>query len=85
MGHPALDLTSRTAVVVGGTSGIGLALAEGLAQAGANVVPSGRRLELVQSAAHTIQKLGRRSLVATCYAPRPGIPPANTDAPVWDG
>ena len=26
MGHPALDLTSKNAVVVGGTSGIGLAL-----------------------------------------------------------
>ena len=66
MGHPALDLTSRTAVVVGGTSGIGLALAQGLAQAGANVVPSGRRAELVESAVQSIQKSGRRSLVTTC-------------------
>src|SRR5215831_11781402 len=70
MGHRALDLTSRTAVVLGGTSGIGFALAEGLAQAGANVVPSGRRLEHVQAAAQAIQKLGRRSLVATCDVTR---------------
>jgi NAD(P)-dependent dehydrogenase (short-subunit alcohol dehydrogenase family) len=70
MGHPALDLTSRTAVVVGGTSGIGLALAEGLAKAGANVIPSGRRRELVESAAQAIQKLGRKSLVATCDVTR---------------
>jgi len=34
MGHPLLDLTKKTAVVIGGTSGIGLALARGLAQAG---------------------------------------------------
>lgn len=66
MGHPALDLTSRTAVVIGGTSGIGLALAQGLATAGANVVPTGRRAELVQFSAEAIKKLGRRSLAITC-------------------
>jgi NAD(P)-dependent dehydrogenase (short-subunit alcohol dehydrogenase family) len=62
MGHPGLDLTSRTAVVIGGTSGIGLTLAKGLAQAGANVVPTGRRVTLVESAASEIRKLGRKSL-----------------------
>ena len=63
MGHPGLDLTNKTAVVIGGTSGIGLALAKGLAQAGANVVPTGRRTALVESAAAEIERLGRRSLV----------------------
>lgn len=62
MGHPALDLASKTAVVIGGTSGIGLGIARGLAQAGANVVPTGRRAALVQSAAEEIKKLGRKSL-----------------------
>jgi NAD(P)-dependent dehydrogenase (short-subunit alcohol dehydrogenase family) len=62
MGHPALDLTSKTAVVIGGTSGIGLALAEGLAQAGANVVPTSRRIERVQCAADKVQQIGRKSL-----------------------
>lgn len=38
MGHPQLELRDKTAVVIGGTAGIGLALAKGLAQAGANVV-----------------------------------------------
>src|SRR5271157_2489368 len=57
MGHPALDLASKTAVVIGGTSGIGLVIAKGLAQAGANVVPTGRRTELVQSAADEIKKI----------------------------
>jgi NAD(P)-dependent dehydrogenase (short-subunit alcohol dehydrogenase family) len=66
MGHPSLDLTSRTAVVIGGTSGIGLTLALGLATAGANVVSTGRRAELVESAAAAIEKLGRKSLAVTC-------------------
>jgi len=59
------DLTGNTAVVIGGTSGIGLTLAKGLAQAGANVVATGRRANLVESAASDIRKLGRRSLAVT--------------------
>jgi NAD(P)-dependent dehydrogenase (short-subunit alcohol dehydrogenase family) len=66
MGHPLLDLTNKTAVVIGGTSGIGLALARGLAQAGANVIPTGRRKELVQAASAEVAALGRRSLAQTC-------------------
>jgi NAD(P)-dependent dehydrogenase (short-subunit alcohol dehydrogenase family) len=66
MGHPALDLNSKTAVVIGGTSGIGLTLAKGLAAAGANVVPSGRRRDLVESVASDIKKTGRGSLALPC-------------------
>src|SRR5690242_12838846 len=66
MGHPLLDLTNKTAVVIGGTSGIGLALAKGLAQAGANVVPTGRREELVRAAAQEVAAQGRRSLAQPC-------------------
>ena len=66
MGHPLLDLTNKTAVVIGGTSGIGLALTRGLAQAGANVVPTGRRAEQVRDAAAQVVALGKRSLAQTC-------------------
>lgn len=62
MGYPGLDLASKVAVVIGGTSGIGLTLAKGLAVAGADVVATGRRDDLVQKAAQEIEKLGRRSL-----------------------
>lgn len=65
MGHPLLDLANKTAVVIGGTSGIGLALARGLAQAGANVIPTGRREELVRKTSAEIVALGRRSLAQT--------------------
>jgi NAD(P)-dependent dehydrogenase (short-subunit alcohol dehydrogenase family) len=66
MGLASLDLNSRTAVVIGGTSGIGLTLAKGLAAAGANVVPSGRRMERVESVANDIKSTGRGSLAMTC-------------------
>jgi NAD(P)-dependent dehydrogenase (short-subunit alcohol dehydrogenase family) len=60
------DLTGRTAVVVGGTSGIGRAIALGLASAGANVVATGRRSELVAAVADEIEALGRRSCRVAC-------------------
>ena len=58
-------LDGRVAVVTGGTSGIGLALARGLAQAGADVVPISRRREQVDAAAAEVEGLGRRSLHVT--------------------
>jgi len=63
MTFPGLDLTGRTAVVVGATSGIGKAIALGLADAGADVVPTGRREKLAAEAAREVEARGRRSLV----------------------
>lgn len=57
-----LDLTNKVAVVIGGTSGIGRAIAHGLADAGADVVPSSRRADQVTVAAGEIAARGRRSL-----------------------
>jgi NAD(P)-dependent dehydrogenase (short-subunit alcohol dehydrogenase family) len=65
MPFPGLDLTNRTAVVIGGTSGIGRAIAIGLADAGADVVPTGRRANLVDEVARDVETRGRRSLVIT--------------------
>jgi NAD(P)-dependent dehydrogenase (short-subunit alcohol dehydrogenase family) len=58
----AFDLTGRRAVVVGGTSGIGRTLALGLADAGADVVATGRRTSHVEEVAAEIEKRGRRTL-----------------------
>ena len=66
MGYKQLDLEGKVAVVVGGSSGIGRTLALGLAQAGADVVSSARRMELVDSLANEIEALGKRSLRVTC-------------------
>ena len=65
MAFSKLDLSGSVAVVVGGTSGIGRALAHGLAEAGADVVPSSRRAEQVQSTASEIEFLGRRTVRCT--------------------
>jgi len=62
MPYPGLDLAGKVAVVIGGTSGIGRALAHALAEAGADVVATGRRPERVAEAAQEIEALGRRTL-----------------------
>lgn len=68
MSFELFDLSGRVAVVMGGTSGIGRALALGLAEAGAEVIASGRREPLVKEVAEEIRKLGRKSLSITVDA-----------------
>ena len=65
MPFPGLDLTNRTAVVIGATSGIGRAIALGLADAGANVVPAGRREKLAKEVAKDVIARGRDSLAVS--------------------
>ncbi|MFT4111132.1 SDR family NAD(P)-dependent oxidoreductase [Silvibacterium sp.] len=62
MSNSILSLEGKTAVVVGGTSGLGLAISLGLADAGADVVASARRPEQVESTAAEIEVRGRRTL-----------------------
>jgi NAD(P)-dependent dehydrogenase (short-subunit alcohol dehydrogenase family) len=66
MAYSRLDLTNKTAVVIGATSGIGQTLARGLAEAGADVVPTGRRLDLVKATADEIESFGRHTLRVAC-------------------
>jgi NAD(P)-dependent dehydrogenase (short-subunit alcohol dehydrogenase family) len=56
------SLEGKTAVVTGGTSGIGRAMALGLADAGANVVATGRREQQVNEVAAEVEARGRKSL-----------------------
>lgn len=62
MSYSRLELNGKTAVVIGGTSGIGLAIAKGMAEAGADVVATSRRFDHVDAAAKEIEARGRRSL-----------------------
>ena len=65
MASKLFDLAGKTAVVVGGTSGIGLAMSIGLADAGADVVATSRRAEQVEYAAKAIEAFGVKSLRLT--------------------
>jgi len=56
------DLSGKAAVVIGGTTGIGRALSLGLADAGADVVASSRRIEQVDQIASAIEAKGQRTL-----------------------
>lgn len=65
MGSARFDLGGKCAVVIGGTSGLGKAIALGLAEAGADVVAASRRQEDTQQVAKQIESLGRRGLPVT--------------------
>jgi NAD(P)-dependent dehydrogenase (short-subunit alcohol dehydrogenase family) len=57
-----LSLEGKTAVVIGGSSGIGRTLSLGLADAGADVIASARRQEQVDETAAEIERRGRQTL-----------------------
>jgi NAD(P)-dependent dehydrogenase (short-subunit alcohol dehydrogenase family) len=62
MNAQMFDLEGRTAVVTGGTSGIGRALSVGLADAGADVIATARRQQQVDETADAIEARGRQTL-----------------------
>jgi NAD(P)-dependent dehydrogenase (short-subunit alcohol dehydrogenase family) len=62
MPFAGFDLSGRTAIVLGGTSGIGRALVDGLVAAGADVVASARRQAEVDATALAIEAQGKRTL-----------------------
>lgn len=62
----SLQLNGKTAVVIGGTSGIGRAISLGLAEAGADVVASARREQQVDETAAEVEARGRQTLRLTC-------------------
>lgn len=59
------DLHGKRAVVLGGTSGIGYAIAIALAEAGADVVASSRRRDAVEHTARAIEQTGARTVRMT--------------------
>ena len=64
--HELFDLGGKTAIVTGGGTGIGLQMAEGLAEAGANVVLCARKGERCERAASELAARGVRALGLAC-------------------
>lgn len=58
------DLTGRSAIITGGNGGLGLAMARGLAKAGANVAIWARNADKNADAARELRGLGRGEVVA---------------------
>src|ERR1700755_2557692 len=62
MGYAPFELAGRVAVVFGGTSGVGRAIAHGLADAGADVIATSRSDERVETVAAELEGRGRRTM-----------------------
>jgi len=60
------SLTGRVAVVTGASSGMGVAMAEGLASAGARVVLAARRIDRLEAVRDKIQAAGGEAMVVPC-------------------
>src|SRR5437764_15160619 len=68
------SLAGKCAVVIGGTSGIGNAIALGLASAGADVIASSRSKQAVESLAKCLEKRGTKTLrIASDVLDRPSL------------
>ena len=64
-------LDGKVALVTGASSGLGVAFAVGLAQAGADVVLAARRADRLKDTAARVEEQGRRALVAVCDVSQP--------------
>ena len=60
------DLSGKTAIVTGGGTGIGRQMAQGLAEAGANLVLCARKAERCEQAASELEQLGVRAIGLGC-------------------
>ena len=71
MSHPLFDLSNRVALVSGAASGLGKAMATGLAEAGADLVLADINADGLATAARELGALGRRVLPALCDMSQP--------------
>lgn len=63
----AFDLSGKVALITGGSRGLGLAMARGLAAAGADIIIVSRKLDACEAAANEIRTMGRRAMAYACH------------------
>ena len=73
-------LDGRVAIVTGTSSGLGVAFASGLAEAGADLVLASRRLERLQETAKLAERAGRRAIAVQTDVAQPAACQATVDA-----
>lgn len=66
MNFPSTDLSGKTAIVTGGSKGIGFGMAQALAHAGADIVVVSRNLAEGEKAAEEIMGFGRKAIAISC-------------------
>jgi NAD(P)-dependent dehydrogenase (short-subunit alcohol dehydrogenase family) len=76
------DLSGRTAIVTGASSGLGVTFSEALAEAGANVVVAARRMDRLEELAGRIEERGGHALTVGCDVADPEQVTAMTQAAV---
>jgi gluconate 5-dehydrogenase len=76
------DLTGRTAIVTGGSRGIGKEMAEGIAEAGANLMLCARRAEWLEETVNALQAKGYNVAGQTCDVSKPDEVQSVVDATV---
>lgn len=64
------DLTGRVAVITGASSGLGMQMAHGFAEQGADLVIMARRVEKLEALAEELKGMGRRCLPIQCDVTR---------------
>ena len=65
-------LDGKVAIITGASSGLGVAFATALAEAGADLVLTGRRTDRLEQTCILVEERGRRALVVTADVARPG-------------
>jgi NAD(P)-dependent dehydrogenase (short-subunit alcohol dehydrogenase family) len=68
MGDPLFDLSGKTALVTGGSRGLGLQMVRAFAERGADVVIASRKLDACEAAAEEVRARGRRALAHPVHA-----------------